>query len=181
MAVVLDATVGGVSANSYCEIAEALSYATTYFSDVDRDFWLGLSADDRTKYLIQATRQMELYLHWEGSKTSIDQALAWPRRDVWDREDEEVPPNIIPQQIKDAECETALWLVQSATKGIEETSAQLSLVKVGPITVDINQTQIGPVRKFFPDKVYALLNSLACFDSGGTPGGGIHVARLVRS
>src|SRR5690606_1217095 len=77
MALVIDATPGSATANSYnTEAAVAAVAEETYPST----WWWGERAgDDRRRIMVGATRWLDL-LQCVGSKSSTTQALEWPRR-----------------------------------------------------------------------------------------------------
>lgn len=96
----LDATVGGVAANSYATLAEALLY---YETRLPVDGWE--NADDQSILLMMATRvldalamPMRTYVPpqggqpgyyitrraWAGSPATLSQKLAWPRLGLYD-------------------------------------------------------------------------------------------------
>lgn len=82
MAAVIDATPSGPNSNSYCEIADADAYHDTIRPD-DAAIWYGLGDDEKTRYLIQATRIIETSYRFIGIRTimsSPQQKLEWPRR-----------------------------------------------------------------------------------------------------
>ena len=154
----LDATVGGAIANSYITQAAA----TTYFTDrLYSSGWTAASSGDKDAALITATHRIdqELFL---GTKTSSTQALKWPRYLV------PIPgeyytyglsyfaSDAIPQPIKDAVCELALFLLANdllKPTGLENFKS----LTVGPISMVMNQ----PVSAGqLPDQVYRLLRGL---------------------
>ena len=99
----LDATLGGESANSYCDVAFADAYAATRQWGSD---WLALTEEDKELALIGATMWMET-LHWTGTRCDATQALAWPRQGAT-CDGVESKCDAIPTRIKQAECELAM-------------------------------------------------------------------------
>lgn len=107
-------TISSASANSYV----SLSDATTYFADrFGGEAWSGNGVGDdeskQTQALLTAARRMQEE-NWLGSRIDTTQALAWPRSGV---EKPDGPyrslylTTEIPQPVKDAQCELALWLM----------------------------------------------------------------------
>lgn len=72
----LIATVGGASSNSYCTLATAELYVG---AEAHPEPWTGDDDDAKEILLIYATRLLQRE-QWAGTKASITQALAWPRR-----------------------------------------------------------------------------------------------------
>lgn len=99
----IDATLGGVSSNSYISLDDA----DAHFADTLREAdWSQYSADDRSRGLIQATRQIE-GMDLRGVPDDTDQALHFPRSHDYDADG-----NLeMPEYIERAVCEQALWLL----------------------------------------------------------------------
>lgn len=124
MPVTLDPTVGGASANAYLSVADADAYfntrmyASAWTSIVDPDI--------KARAIISATRRLDL-LSYKGHPSFENQALRWPRQyipreDSFSPQDREIvyygatwwPRDAIPEKVKQACAELALWYV---TKG----------------------------------------------------------------
>ena len=125
MAAVIDATVGGASANSYLTVAEADAYMETHplFSN-----WDGATAQEQINALIEGTRLLDDYFSWIGDIASDTQALRWPRTNAEDPDGRAVASDIIPDPVKRATAvmgtETLLSSVQAARddEGIHSVS-----------------------------------------------------------
>ena len=81
MAIVIDATVGGVSSNSYLTIARAGILAETM---PHMEAWLHDADVNKPQLLVHATRLIDRYFTPVGYKTADTQALMWPRKHVVD-------------------------------------------------------------------------------------------------
>lgn len=129
MPLVLDATVGGASSNSYVDLTTAESYMLGRVNP-----WTGTDAA-KTAALVNATSLLEQE-QWAGTKGStatsaLTQALAWPRRWVPTLEFTAYPEYItdnfidtsvafyssltIPQPLVRATCELAMELLRAGT------------------------------------------------------------------
>jgi hypothetical protein len=114
---VLDATPGGVSANSYVTVQEADAY---FALKLGAQAWADLSLGSKQQALCHATIQIEM-LDFKGVKLNQSQALAFPRFVAFPRHyqpgcslDEQLyPSNTIPMDVKKACYEQALWLVKN--------------------------------------------------------------------
>ena len=99
MALTLVATAGGLTSNTYCTQAEALTYheAHLYAST-----WTGATSANKDKALAMATRLLDEQINWYGWKSSNNQALAWPRTGIYDKEGVSLASNTIPTFLKNA-------------------------------------------------------------------------------
>lgn len=106
----LNATAGSASADSYVTLTEANAYFDARFGS---DAWTALATDAlKEKALKQATRHIDRFRFW-GTKGDAAQALQFPRGD---------PPvtatvAVVPQSVKDAQCEEALAVAANSTTG----------------------------------------------------------------
>lgn len=118
MAVVIDATPGGMSSNSYVTVEEATAYFNTRLGVTK---WTGLTEDDKARALIMATIRLEQET-WDFFKTNLGQQLAWPRYSAIDFEGNAISYTVIPSRIKEATFELALALLKGftgSTSGLE--------------------------------------------------------------
>lgn len=103
---VLDATLGGASADSYVTEVEYLDYALKRGWTVTT----GAEADLRAARLY-----LDNAYNWKGYKATDAQALRWPRVVGGYVDSYAVPSDAIPQPIKDAQCEMAYLIQGGAT------------------------------------------------------------------
>lgn len=129
---VLDATVGGPTSNSYVTTDEAAAY---FASSLGRDNW-PTDMQVQSAALIETTRVLDTYVSWIGKIATQTQALRWPRVNAVDPDGRKVDPTIIPVSIKNIVCDLAYTLV--ANGGFNTDPNDLSQVRVGPIRVDFN-------------------------------------------
>lgn len=116
----IEATVGGESSNSYVTLAEAEAY---FAERLHSDAWAGASESDKEKALLTACRRLERLRYWDGNQPALTdprQALTFPRtRDV-----DADGSYIIPQPVKDAQCEEALALLSRGAEQERRRSLQ---------------------------------------------------------
>lgn len=94
---------GVPNANSYCDLDFALEYcAMKGYND-----WLNLSDDEQKIFLIRGTEFVDNYFTWKGTRSFINQSMAFPREDVYD--DDRYKVRGIPDKLKKA-CIEAAWL-----------------------------------------------------------------------
>jgi hypothetical protein len=137
---ILDATVGGSSANSYCDS----TFADDYFeSRVGSDNWTSASDDNKDSALIIATQTLDANYEWNGYRSTDTQALGWPRQFAtnpdqrWISLDGQYIDNaIVPTTIKKANCEMAIYIL--ANGGYEGSVNDLRNLQVGPIKLGFN-------------------------------------------
>src|SRR5690242_14197955 len=112
----IDATVGGASANSFVTQAEAVTYAGDH---LNATAFSGASSNDQIIALLEATRWLNVR-QWVGLKSSVAQALQWPRSlapdpdssfGMWAYFDQ----TIVPVRVKNAACELALQFLIAGT------------------------------------------------------------------
>jgi hypothetical protein len=150
MALVVDSTVGGASANSYVSVAEADAY---HDSRVTYATWAAASADSKARAVVSATRMLDDYICWKGNKAALTQALRWPRYSMFDRDGDSIDSNVVPTDLKYATAELAAALLTSDREKDADTRG-ISNLGVGPISITFDRTDRTPP---IPDHVFAML------------------------
>lgn len=120
---VLEDGTGVATANSYITAAEAL--AILEVNPTPFAAFSALSAADQDDYLIWASGWLDDYMDWRGYKTVETSGLRWPRCGVYDRDGIKIDDNVIPEQLKQAVAETAVWLINNAAAGSGGQSSNL--------------------------------------------------------
>jgi len=144
MALVLDGTVGGVSANTYVTLAAAETY---FEGKLHKDVWSAAANADKNIALVEATRTLDAYYVWAEypTDTTTPQALSWPRVGVLDSDRwTTIDDDDLPDELAWATCELALAILtgdRTADSDVE-TQGLLKLVA-------------GSVELEFKDAVYA--------------------------
>ena len=101
----LDVTPGGASSDSYVTLSEYLAYADLY------GWVLHGAADKKEADLRRARAYLDRSYNWAGYRVSVEQALEFPRYVGRNVRGFSVPSDIVPKDIKDAQCEMA-YLIQ---------------------------------------------------------------------
>ena len=155
----INAEVGSPTANSYSTVAEADAY---HEARLDSDTWDNAIPDLKVRALITATRLLDEHMDWDGSPTTSEQNLAWPRVAAFDCEGylydhlgRVIESNEIPQKLKDATVEFARLLLDS-DRTVDSTEG-VSAVQVGTISVSFSETRPAP-RKVVPDAVFEMVS-----------------------
>ena len=157
MAVTIDATVGGASANSYITLADADSLVEAMISSTDVSKWATGNTDSRNRALAAATQRLDRE-RFLGARTNSTQALQWPREGVRKpdtyiqsfshgfpfRLTEDYYTNTeIPDQVKRAQVELAVYLHNNvdgiSLGGLED----FKNVKIG--SLDVTPDKSGAV------------------------------------
>jgi hypothetical protein len=132
MALVVEDGSNKSDANSYV----STSYADGYHSDRGNTAWANATTDEKEQALIKATAYLDdrYYHRWKGWKQTDDQALEWPRYEVYDRSG--WPIQEIPAKLKDATCEAALRALSAELEPDQTRGGKVKSRTVGPITTE---------------------------------------------
>jgi hypothetical protein len=175
VAATIDATLGGVSANSYVTLAAADAYFETV---PDSSTWTAKTTDQKNRALISATRWINV-LSFYGKLCSDTQALKWPRKD-YKVDGIELTCTLIPEPIKTATYELARALANdpAAITGTTGTTGIPDEVELGELRVKYNNsTQTTSLINNIFD-VYPWLQSyLGPYSSGGAANQSVRVYR----
>lgn len=131
--VVEDGT-GKADANTYVSLTDA----NTYLEDNPYvSVWTAAADDVKTWALITATRLIDTYMSFIGSKTTTTQALEWPRTGGTNKcSNLEVAETFIPQSLKFAVVELAVDLLTSDKTRVSGTDqSMISSIKVDVISI----------------------------------------------
>ena len=154
MAVTIDATAGGASANSYLTLSDAQDIVDGMVEDADVTAWASATTDQKNRALYTATQRLDRE-RFIGARATNTQALQWPRTGVR-RPDTYVntysvgfPFRIsedyfseteIPDQIKRAQIELAVYL-KNNTDGISLSGLNdFKNVQIGSLNVTPDKT-----------------------------------------
>jgi len=123
----IDATVGGVSSDSYIDVATADTYHTLRLHNTE---WAAASTSDKEVALKWATRILEGQC-WTGTKADIvtPQALQWPRIEVEDPDENVLASTTIPVFLQYATAELA-WQLLIADRTAESEYYNRSAVAI---------------------------------------------------
>lgn len=124
-----------VGTDSYVTLVEAAVYLGRRLRTTP---WDSADTATREKALKHATLCIEA-LPWTGAKTTSAQLLAFPRNGE----------TAVPQAIKDAECELALWLLTFDAEALAHLAhAGVTRHGVGPVQLDL--ARAGSVHSLPP-------------------------------
>jgi hypothetical protein len=89
-------------ANTYVDAG----FVDAYLEARGNAAWLAANDDVRTIALVRAADVLNSY-RWKGVSSSPGRIMAWPRKNVAYADATPVPENVIPAQVKNAQCELA--------------------------------------------------------------------------
>jgi hypothetical protein len=143
----LIATPGAVNANSFETLAEFNTYLSErLFSET------ASAATDAKKEaaLIMSTRLISRWFIWNGTVWTQTQSLPFPRIGLVNGNGQPIPEGVIPQELKDAESELAIVLLNAGTSDPTQSSdtAGISKLKASSIEItfkDVQETLAGKV------------------------------------
>lgn len=168
MAVVIVATAGSASANSFVTLAEAETYME---ARLNAALWDAATDDTKNRALVEATREVSA-LAWDGKRATSTQALSWPRLWAVDPDDpnqDYYDSDVLPDRVKWATIELALQFVKAGT---EDIAAVDSSGGVKREKVDVLETEYDPYRRpLGMDRYPRVLAWVAPLLSGPTTGG----------
>ena len=90
------------NANTYVDIG----FADGYLGTRGNAAWLAADAEAKAVALIRSADVLNSY-PWKGNAAAPDRIMAWPRKGVAYADKTPVPEEVIPQQVKNAQCELA--------------------------------------------------------------------------
>ena len=124
-----------VGKNSYITLEDA----NTYFADrLNSTEWDSATDPDKSKALIQATKIIDTKQYF-GYKTSETQLLKFPRIGLC-YDGVKIDSSIVHQNVKDAVCELAIWLLQDDFTAPNDL-AQFNSVELGALKVETSSNQ----------------------------------------
>lgn len=168
--VVEDGTVVA-GANSYVSVSEADDIITVNIHQSTA--WLALTTTQKEYLLIWATRTLDQYADWYGTKTDEDSPLRWPRTGVCDRDGNAIGANEIPQALKDATALLASSLRANDRSG-EQGRDGVKRVRADVVEIELDENyRIGMLT----DDLAFILKGLGLINTGS----GIGFGQIVRS
>lgn len=171
MAFVFDSTVGGAASNSYLSVSEADDF---FAANLDSSFW-AISTAKKQAVLAQATNRIDREA-FGGQLTNRNvQRLQFPRTGLAARDTNQasaesndvfnsfyyISPTIIPNELKQATCEMALYLLKRANGefSVDDNDLEtLTNYKVGPLDLAIKD---GITADRLPTAVKQLLKAIS--------------------
>jgi hypothetical protein len=161
MPLVLDATVGGPKANTYCTVEEADTYheAHPYSST-----WANATEDQKKRALVTATRLLDEHIEWNGWVATSTQALLWPRVGTFYKSGYVIDSTVLPKELKHATAELARQLLDANRMADSDIETQgITQITAGSIGLEFDSAKVQV--KVIPDAVFSLIRHLGYIKS----------------
>lgn len=146
---ILDATIGGTSSNSYTTVSGADLY---HEKCTQTEVWDNASTSIKETSLVMASRLLDSRIEWKGVKKTQTQTLFFPAYDLVDKYGWNVSSEIIPQEVKDATAEFARYLIDNDIS----TETNLDFVRMSNIEFKLAKSQNKSV---IPSNVIYIINN----------------------
>lgn len=158
MAIIFDTTVGGTSSTSYVTVAEFNEYVEKL---VNTD---NIPKSSQTtlikKLLIAATEAVDVEVsNSGGSVTDSTQRLEYPRTGITNRRGNAIADDVLPQELKDAVSEMAIWLYQNDANHASHDNwdDEVSSASIGS-SISLSYDTNGKPSTLIPERVKFLLS-----------------------
>lgn len=161
-------TPGALDAEAYIDVEYADDYIEKHV--LRNESWFALPEKRKEVAIRAATLSLDRNLRWTGTPTYSTQALQHPRKNIKDKFGNDFPEDEILPEVKQANAELALWLVNNVPSA---ELANFGYIKVGgSISFKIND---GTVFKSIPSEIFRIVDLWAVRRDA------ISVVRLVRA
>lgn len=137
MSLIVETGIGLSNADSYVSVSDSNSYISSSFFPGD---WTTKSDYDKERLLKTATRYLDSFYDFKGDKTVSSSALRWPRSGVFDADGIPVGENTIPDRLKCAVIELAIYLVSNNLLE-EQDSRGIKDLKVDVIEITFERSE----------------------------------------
>ena len=167
MAITIDATVGGASANSYLTLADAQDLIDGMVENDDVTAWASATTDQKNRALYSATQRLDRE-RFLGARATDTQALQWPRTGVRKPDTyintyatgfpfritaDYYTDTEIPDQVKQAQVVLAIYLNNNkdglGLSGLEDyksvTIGSLSVTSAGASSMATGADRVPPI------------------------------------
>jgi hypothetical protein len=128
-----------------------------------QDYWelrndatvAALSDEDATAALVKAAQFLDYTYRWVGDRYSALQAMSWPRVVFFDRDARAMYANVIPQRLKDAQCELARESAVNGLTAVLDRGGRVQNETVGPLSVTYFSDATGEKSYPLVDRIIA--------------------------
>lgn len=148
----IDAVAGSATGNSFATTDEGDTYCDARLNSTA---WTGASDDDKSRALIEATREIN-QVNYRGDRTTFTQLLCWPRNfainpdlpqiiGVKDIAQLYYANTVVPDRIKNATIELALEFLKGGTTDIAALDSKINVKRK---KVDVLETEfVDPAER----------------------------------
>lgn len=131
-----EVTVEDGSSKSDADSYASESDADTYFDDRNESDWSSLGQDKKSAALRKATSFLDSHFDWKGEVADEGQALDWPRDDVTNDEDIDIPDDVVPEPVKTACMELAYFEAVIGELAPYQKSGETKRIAAGSVEVE---------------------------------------------
>jgi hypothetical protein len=152
----LIATPGAANANSFVTLVEFNSYLSErLFSETAS----GASDTKKEQSLIMSTRLIGRWFIWNGAVWTQTQSLPFPRIGLVNANGQPIPENVIPQELKEAVFELAIFFLNAGTTDPTQTgdTDNISKLKASSVEITFRDVQNTLSGKVMPETVSMLI------------------------
>lgn len=151
----IDATVGGVNANSYVDVGTA----DTFFDNrINAGAWNNVvDTDDKARALIMATDRIDQE-KYRGARASSTQRLNFPRSGISYDDGAPVPTTTVPRQVCNATMELALAILAGGTTDIFAATGLEPFKSIKAGSVDLTMRDPLQPEKYLDPEATAQAN-----------------------
>lgn len=154
MAIVIDTTVGGENANSYCTKAEADTYHSGHIAS---STWDDAETDTKNRALVTATRLLDEHIEWTGEVAATDQKLLWPRDGMYYENGAAIDTDVLPAKLKEATAELARQMIAADRTADDDVSVKgITRISAGAVDLSFSGYKTPNV---IPDAVYVMVRT----------------------
>jgi hypothetical protein len=192
MALTVTATPMSASANSYLSVADADTLAESYSTAI-QDSWLALGDDEKGRYLVSATRNLNNSFRFLGYRTTDAQALEWPRTNVardgiynptyevnvYTGSIGVLDDQTIPKFLEEATFLYAVELINGDTTATDENVAIKKLQVDGVMSIEYKE-EVAQNKGAIPNQVYLIVRKYGKYLPDLNTGVGATTAMLTR-
>ncbi len=145
-----------VGTDTYISVTDA----NTYFNGrLNSSVWISPYQEQALRMACKALDRE----NWIGTLATTMQALCWPRLGVTDKDGRSIDPTVVPQAIRDAQCELALKML---VDDLTDDSGTLGVHSVNAGGVAIVYDGAAQQRRI-PDIVKAIISPFLAFGGAG--------------
>lgn len=168
---------GLANANAYAAVGDGDAY---FDGHLYASAWTTATADNKAKALVMATRVIDASYEFNGSKTTVTQALEWPRYKCPDRDNVDsaggsnfLASNSVPKAVSDATCEMARELLLVDRTGAPPGEGLTTVASGTGVSTTYSKTDTRPMISHLAQAMLSKFGSLGV--------GGNGPVRLVRA
>ncbi len=137
--------IDGVDFEVYRTAEEIDEYALGSVGD-NADAWRLAEDEDKKRAAVSATRLLDRQI-WQGEKAASSDVGAFPRTGLTYPDGSEVPSDIVPTELLDADAEIAMALIAGAAVQNDGFNATARRLKAGSVEIE-NFRSTGPGPRF---------------------------------